>query len=481
MSKFNQSNKVLNATYEGGKAYEKDVANDWLNFIFTSFLQNTYYEPSEKQQARFVALTNAMMEKYGAEFVAKAAVLSRQVFGLRSIGCLTAAFLNNQKFDNKRKFYKDFCNRPDDTGEIFAAIKNVFGQKRSHACVRGVGDYISTLSEYQMGKYKMASKEFNLMDIINITHANSPVIDSYKRGTLSSPDTWENSISNSASKEERDAEWIRLVEEGKLGYLALIRNLRNILNCEGVSNEWVESNLVPQICNEEKIKKSKVFPYQIFSAYKYCESSNPALTLALSNAFMLSCGNVEPFEGNTCVILDVSGSMESSISGQSSMRLVDVGACYAAMLYLTQDCDFIKFGNNAIKQDYKKTDNIFDIIAQMTKNDLCGYGTYIQTAFCLLEKHYDRIIIVSDMQVMGCTERNITQPQIAYETFDKYTQTFGDCHVFSYDISNYPISFFPPEDNRLHFCSALNNISFAMIPYLEGGKNLEDFVNSYEL
>lgn len=74
MSKFNQSNKTLNTTYEGGKAYEKDVANDWLNFIFTSFLQNTYYESSEKQQARFVALTNAMMEKYGAEFVAKAAV-----------------------------------------------------------------------------------------------------------------------------------------------------------------------------------------------------------------------------------------------------------------------------------------------------------------------------------------------------------------------------------------------------------------------
>ena len=161
MAKFNEKNKSEKlTTYEGGKAYAKEPATDWLNFLFSSFLEDVYYESSEQQIDRFIDLTNKMGQMYGCDFVAKAANMARNEFGLRSVSQLTAAMLNSQNWDNKRQFFRDFCHRPDDVSEIFGAI-DMLCEKRSHALVRGCGDYLSTLGEYQIDKYKMNGKKYN--------------------------------------------------------------------------------------------------------------------------------------------------------------------------------------------------------------------------------------------------------------------------------------------------------------------------------
>ena len=171
MSKFNatkSSNRTT--TYEGGLAYRKDVDNEWINFLFASLMQDGYYESSQTQQKRYVELTREMIEKRGANFVAKAAHFARNELGMRSISELTAAILNSYQFEGKRDFYRKYFRRPDGVAEVFGAI-DMLGDKRSHALVRGAGDYLSTLDDYQIGKYRMNDKTYNMYDLINITHA----------------------------------------------------------------------------------------------------------------------------------------------------------------------------------------------------------------------------------------------------------------------------------------------------------------------
>ena len=114
-----------NATsYEGGAVYKKSAVDQWLTLLFSSFLEDKFYESAKEQRDRFLELTQAMADEYGYEFVAKAATFARNELGMRSISQLVAAWLNPQSFSRKRAFYSHFMHRPDDVAEIFAAVES---------------------------------------------------------------------------------------------------------------------------------------------------------------------------------------------------------------------------------------------------------------------------------------------------------------------------------------------------------------------
>lgn len=483
MAKFNKTTKTEKvASYEGGEVFEKNPVDDWINFLFSSYLENQFYESADEQMNRYTELTQKVGEKLGWEFVAKASFFSRNVLGMRSVSELTAAILNRYQFDNKRAYFRNFLKRPDDVSEVFAAI-DMLGDKRSHALVRGAGDYLSSLKDYQLGKYKLKGKEYNMYDLINITHAHSATIDKYKAGTLETPDTWETAISGSKSDEEKSQNWQRLVEENKLGYLALIRNLRNIVN-SSPDADWIEEYLVPQIKNKVAIKKSLVFPYQIYCSWKNYGIRNISIDAALDRAFRIACGNMPKMDGRTVIILDVSGSMENKLSSNSQLTLKEVGAVYAAAMFVNCNADFIKFGNDAKRIKLNKLDSIFNLVEKMYANDNCGYGTDIVPAFHLMNEKYDRIFLVSDMQIMtnngpvrywGCYSGR----QSGIETYNGYCKAYK-CHphMYSFDLANYSTQVENPNNPRIHLLTALNDTLFKMLPYIENGNSLVDYINN---
>lgn len=483
MSKFNKTKvhgKPNATTYEGAPAFEKSLEKDWLNNLFSNMLENRFYESAEEQMGRYIELTEKMLEKYGPKFVARASHFSRNELGLRSISQLTAAMLNSQKFDGKRDFFKNYMKRPDDVSEIFSILDS-FGEKRSHALVRGAGDYLSNLSSYSLDKYSMKNKDWSMYDLINITHANSKNIDDFKCGTIKKANTWEQLVSNAKSNEERNGVWHMLVETEQLGYLALIRNLSNILESD-VDASWVEKYLVHQIVDETAIRKSLVFPYQIYVAYKNLRVKEVQTCFALNKAFRISIGNMPHLKGNSLVVLDVSGSMDYPISSHSDMSIKEVGAVYAAALYLAnENTEFIKFGTKAKKQDFNRLDNVFTVIKKMQKNDNLDMGTNINAVWKMLDKHYDRIFLISDMQVMSGSlscwwwGHDTADP---IDCMNQYMKDFGDSNVYSFDLGNYSTQVDNPNRGRLHMLTALNDKVFKMLEIIEDGGNIVDYINS---
>ena len=486
MSKFNKniSNQMIES-YEGGEVFEKDPLEEWMNTLFSSYLTDKFYESENTQTTRFIELTNQIIAKYGASFAAKAAVFARKKLGMRSISQLTAAMLNEHQFENKRYFFSQIVNRPDDVAEIFAAIE-AFEGKRSHAAVRGFGDYLSSLGDYQIGKYKMKGKQYNMFDLINITHAHSESIDKYKAGTLEAPDTWEVKISTS---EDKDQEWRRLVQEGKLGYLALIRNLNNILEAIDPTRTGrfddaiVYDYLVPQITNVDKIRKSLVFPYQIYNAYRNLSVKNLQIVAALEQAFRLSCSNMPKFAGKTAIVLDVSGSMNDRISPKSVVSLKEVGACYGIAIWLNNpEVDIVKFGNYAKSVKLNPLDNAFSCIEKLVDNEGCGFGTDVGPAYKDFLNHnfYDRIFLISDMQIMVRSFCYYNDSDSGKTCFDKYCAKYGNnTHMYSFDLANYHTQTDNPNNPKVHLMTSLTDKVVSMIPYVENGEKLFDLINSY--
>ena len=464
-------------SYEGGAVYAKNSLEEWINMLFSDFMESNFYETHISRQKRFEELTNAVIKEFGAEFAAKAAIFARNELGMRSISQFVAARLNAENFNRKRDFFRGYPHRADDVAEIFAAIDKLQG-KRSHACVRGFKDYLSGLDAYTLGKYKMNNRTYNMYDCINITHATSAAINDYKAGWLETPDTWEVAISTAANKESKNKEWKRLVEENKLGYMALIRNLRNILNCGEISSTWIQEYLVPQLINERAIRKSLVFPYQIYSAYKNMQIRNMDVAAALSAAFHIAIGNLPKLNGDTCIILDVSGSMDAPISARSQISIKEAGAVYAASIMLQNpNCDFVKFGNNAKAFKYNMLGNIFDIIDAMVANDDCGYGTDVVPAFELLSRHYDRIFLISDMQVMVPYNYWMRRHATADSIYKEYCKNYGQAELYSFDLGNYHTQISNPDNPHVHLCTALNEKVMKFISLLEDGDSLFDYIN----
>lgn len=485
MSKFNATKRPAQpnaVTYEGGAAFEKNLEQDWLNNLFSNMLENRFYESAEDQMERYIKLTKQMLAKYGPKFVARAAVFARNQLGMRSISQLTASLLNSEKFEGKRDFYKNYMHRPDDVSEIFAILESR-GEKRSHGLVKGAGDYISGLSGYQIDKYRMSNKNWSMIDLINITHPKSEIINKFYRGTLEKAGTWEQKINAAKSKEEKNKNWRELVEQQKLGYLALIRNLNNIL-AAGVSKSWIETYLVPQLTNADKIHKSLVFPYQIYIAYKSLKVKEVNTVFALNKAFRTSIDNIPGLEGKSLVVLDVSGSMTDRMNGYTSMTIKEVCACYATAIYLANpDSEFIKFGDTAKKCDYNRLDNVFNIIAQMQYNDSCGFGTNIVPVWNMLDKHYDRIFLFSDMQVMSVDTSwssyyfRINHGEEAVDVMKKYFNKYGRTRVYSFDLGNYNTQIANPNSGDLVMLTSLSDKIFVLLDLLERGGSIVDYIN----
>ena len=481
MSKFNSRIKPeKDISYESATEYVKTVEDAWFNFMFSSYLEPGFYEDTTLQQKRFQELTELMLQRHGAELVAKTAIFARDTLGLRSISHLTAAILNAETFDSKRAFFRNICKRPDDMAEIFAAIDSIAG-KRSHAAVRGFGDYLPTISKYQLAKYKMNGHDYNIADLINICHPKpSAAIQAFKNGTLEAADTWETSISATKGDEQKKAkEWQHLVEDNKLGYLALLRNIRNILETDP-SRDWIKQYLIPAIVNKQAIQKSRIYPYQIYSAYKALKHGYANIVMgALEDAFYFACANLEPMQGKTCVMLDVSGSMDSPISRNSDITIKECGAVFAAMYILAgNDVEFIKFGSDAKKVQIPSFMNPFGLIEALYNNGGLGYGTDVQAAFRYATNDYDRILLISDQQ---CMDENSGWGWFGnaggLRVYEDYCREHGNTHIYSFDLGNYKTQVANPRNPYVHLCTTLNDKVFELMPYIENSGNLIDYIN----
>ncbi len=454
MALFNFLKQKQNRTVNlaGGQAYAQTPQMQLVSILLTSFAQDQFYRSAKGTFDDLVQL----LPQVDAQFAAKAAVFARNEYGMRSITHVLAAELAAHASGQvwSKNFYDRIVRRPDDMLEIAAYY---FGKGPEHsglpnAMKKGFASAFARFDGYQLAKYRGEQKAVKLVDLVNLVRPtpnerNALALKQLVAGELKSNATWEAKLTQAgqvAETEEEKAElksaaWAELLRANKLGYLALLRNLRNIAE----QAPEVAQEVAAQLTDRRRVKQSLVLPFQYLSAIDAIQDSQIGqkrlILNALNTALELAFDNVPRFAGRTLVVLDDSGSMTSTHTKYANRTPMQIGSLFAAALFKANDADLMRFSDEASYVRENPADSMAGIAERLVKNARSA-GTNFHAIFQTAKQKYDRVVILSDMQ-------GWMQGGAPKAPFAEYRRKYGaDPFVYSFDLQGYGSLQFPEQN-----------------------------------
>lgn len=368
-------------THEGAPAARIAAAEQLARSVMSCLLwESEFYEDGLTIADRI----RDLVPKVDPATVAALAVQARREMNLRHVPLLLVREM--ARHPSHRPFVADalfeVIRRADELSEFLSLYWQGGKEPIANSVKRGLARAFVKFDEYALAKYNR-EKAITLRDVLFLSHAK-PKDDAqaalWKRlvaDELAIPDTWEVELSKSTDKR---ASWARLLSEGKLFALALLRNLRNMTEAK------VDDGLIRLALNA--CDASKVLPFRFIAAARFAPRFEPELETALFR----NVAALPKLRGNTVVLVDVSGSMSDPLSAKSDMRRIDA-ACGLAMI-AREVCESVrvfKFSQHATEVPPRRGFALRDAVGQPAG------GTYLATALEGLPA-YDRVIVITDEQ-----------------------------------------------------------------------------------
>lgn len=467
MAKFNETAKGSSKTTNlaGGEAFKTSPKLELVSILLTSFVQDQFYRTGDETVSQLTNLIDQISDK---TFPAKAAIYARNEFGMRSISHVVAGELASRVKGEQwtKSFYDQVVRRPDDITEILSYYLSKNGKPVPNSLKKGLAQAFGKFDAYQLAKYRAEGKDISLVDVVNLvrpkpTEKNAEALKQLVAGTLKSADTWESKLSEAGQKAETDEDkdelknqaWVELIKTKKIGYFALLRNLRNILEQSPESLPGALEMLV----DEKLIKKSLVLPFRFLTALNVVADTNyngaQSVLRALNLALDISVNNVPKFDGTTLIALDTSSSMR----GQPSQ----IGALFASVLVKSNDgADLMSFSNDARYVTLNTADSTITVANSIP---FLGGGTNFHSIFETANKVYDRVVLLSDMQAWI----GYDSPAEAFNDYKK--RTGANPRVYSFDLAGHGTMQFP--EQNVYALAGFSEKVFDIMKLLEQDRN----------
>ena len=345
--------------------------------------ENEFYESGETIAARI----RALVPQVEPATVAALAVEARTAMKLRHAPLLLAREM--ARYATHRSLVAEtlvrVIQRADELAE-FVAIYWADGRTPLAASVKkGLAAAFTSFEEYALAKYDRTGA-VRLRDVLFLCHArprDTAQAELWKRlaaGELATPDTWEVALSSGGDKR---AHWERLLVGGRLGALALLRNLRN-MKAAGVSEDYIAAAL-------ETMRTDRVLPFRFLAAARYAPQWEPNL----ERAMFRSLGEADRLAGRTVLLVDVSGSMVAPLSARSTMLRTD--AAYGLAVLLTEVAEKVSvytFSDACAAIPPRRGFALRDAMEVSQRHG----GTRLGAALDSIREQYDRIIVITDEQ-----------------------------------------------------------------------------------
>ena len=318
-------------THEGAAAYPHLTDEQRLRRSVLACLlwEDQFYEDGQTIAHRIAETARQVRPA----FLADLAVEARETHNLRHAPLLLLSVLAQVGTGSSivADTIERSIQRADELTELLAVHAKLNGvapsevkPKLSAQMKKGLARAFGKFDAYQLAKYDRDGA-VKLRDALFLSHArpkDDAQAETWRKlidGSLESPDTWEVSLSGGADKRET---FTRLLRERKLGYLALLRNLRNM------TEAGVEIELIRQAILARRGAR-RVLPFRYVAAARACPQMEPTLDEALSEAV----SEMPLLGGRTVVLVDVSRSMEDRLSGRSDLTRMDAAATLASIIH----------------------------------------------------------------------------------------------------------------------------------------------------
>lgn len=430
----------------GGKAYSLDAKTGLAQLAATGTFNATFYADENAQLAKVLELA----AQVDSVFLAKLAIYSRQKSYMKDMPAALLALLAARAATDEearnllREAFPRVCDNMKMVRNFVQMIRsNQFGRKSFGSTAKKlIAGWINNQQPDHLFRQSVGQSP-SLADVIRMVHPcpkNAQQAALYLHVTGYTKRKGETDEEHQARVLEAKASLPALVrahESWKAGETAAVPNVdfRQLDGARELSaKDWTDimktaswhtlrMNLntfnrhhvfedkeavawaVRKLVDAEAIARSKVFPYQLLMAYLHANDLPKKLTLALQDAMELAVSNVPAYDGQVVVIVDVSGSMSSAITGRragstSKARCVDVAALIGAtILRQNPEAIVLPFDTSVHKTNLNPRDSVMTMAQQLAAYG--GGGTAMHLPFQYLNQQRispDFVIVVSDNQ-----------------------------------------------------------------------------------
>lgn len=374
-------------THEGAKAAKLAPLQELRRTVMACFLwEDSFYENGESVAARIAAL----VPKVPAADVALLAVEAREAMKLRHVPLLLVREMVRHEPHRLvvAKTLEQVIQRPDELTEFLSIYwKDNPDQPLAAQVKKGLAAAFVKFNEYSLAKYNSAHAEVRLRDAMFLVHPTpqsknqAALWKKLANDALAAPDTWEVALSAGSDKKKT---WERLLKEGKLGALALLRNLRNM------DSARVLPSLIEQSLRAMSVER--VLPFRFLAAAEHAPRWEPELEAAM---FKCLKGRTK-LKGRTILLVDVSGSMVGTpVSAKSDLDGLDAAAALAILLReVCQNVQVLAFNEEVHQIPARRGFALRDALRAVA-----GGGTVLGAAVDAANAiPHDRLIVLTDEQ-----------------------------------------------------------------------------------
>jgi len=419
----------------GGVAYSLSSKAALARYAATGCLSNTYYVKAEDHLKRVIDLA----KECDSEFIAKLAIFARKEGYMKDMPAVLMAIL---------------ASRGDDGG---AALKAAFPQVIDNG--RMLRNFVQVMRSGQLGRKSMGTGPRNLVrgffernapnwlfrqlsvgqepsgsDIIKMVHPKpktpehdalfgymigktKPVSEKWGHipPLVDQFEAWKADKSLPAPQVDfrlltaqplDGKQWASIFRAGQWHFIRM--NLNTAIRHGALkADPGLEQFIADTLRNKETIQKARVMPYQLFAAYKHITTDVPReIVEALHDAVEISVDNAPVAEGRTLVIVDVSGSMSSPVTGgggrtATKVRCVDVAALFSAAIVRKNKSAAVLPVDTSVHLDYRPEPRNSVLTEAERLGKYCGGGTALSAAFRHANQRrlkVDHVVIISDQE-----------------------------------------------------------------------------------
>ena len=375
-------------THEGAVAQKVSAKAELRRTVLTCLLwEDAFYEKGSAIVGRIAELVRVGK----AEDVAALAREARSEMQLRHVPLFLVRELARRKGTGPlvAETIEQVIQRADELGEFVALYWKEKKEPLSAGVKRGLARAFTKFDAYQLAKYDRESA-VKLRDVLFLCHAKpkdeaqAALWKKLVENTLESPDTWE--VALSAGKDKRE-NFERLLREGKLGGMAVLRNLRLML-ASGVDPKLIRERLDKGV--------ARALPFRFVTAARHA----PKLEDALEKAMLKGIAGFEQLAGSTGLVVDVSGSMNYKLSKKGETTRMDAAAGLAILLReKAEEFSIATFSDACVELPPRRGFALRDAIVGSQAHS----GTYLKRALSQLHekaewRELNRLIVITDEQ-----------------------------------------------------------------------------------
>jgi hypothetical protein len=524
--KFNQkvTDPFRTINHEGAEAFALTPELELYAAVATAGLNDQFYETGGERLARIQGLV-AQLAPVNPLFVAQLAVYAREKMYLRTVPLVLTVELAKwcRGNDLVSRLVGRVVQRADEITELLACYQMANGRqvvgnqveaaekplgkpskklnRLGKQLQKGLAVAFNKFDEYQFAKYDRQA-EVKLRDALFLVHpkakdaAQQAIFDRIANRSLATAYTWETELSAVGQGQFADADekafakaekWEELVQGGKLGYMALLRNLRNLL-AGGLVSDAVVKQACQTLADARQVAKAKQLPFRYLAAYRelqeVAQGQVGQVLAALETAVLHSVANLRGFDEKTRVVIaaDVSGSMQQTISPNSKVQNFDIGLVLAMLLQ--NRCANVLTGmfGDLWKVIQVPKDNVLANVMEFRRREgEVGYATnghlVVQD---LIDRRYvaDKVMLFTDCQLWDTGGQANAMAQV----WGQYkAKVAPGAKLYLFDLAGYGRVPLDVRAGDVHLIAGWSDKVFEVLSDIEQGRDALHLVRQIEL